>query len=293
MPNSHGDQWAQWLLHRRHGGDPDELSRLLDWLIPVRDRVLENARIVGGETLLDVGTGDGLIAFDALQRTGEHGSVIFSDVSHDLLDHARTLAERSGVAGRCRFVVATAENLTPIEDASVDVVTTRSVLIYVAAKQQAFAEFARVLRRGGRISLYEPISRHGYPEPPGRFWGYDVSSLPDLVARLAEAIAQHQSPHSDPMLNFDERDLLTYAGRAGFAERHLELRVDTEPLPPREWETFVRTAFNPNMPTLEELLTEALTPAERTRFTARLRPLVEGGEGTFTLAGAYLWGTKG
>jgi hypothetical protein len=35
------------------------------------------------------------------------------------------------------------------------------------------------------------------------------------------------------MLDFDERDLLQAAERAGFTEIHLELRVDVEPrLPP-------------------------------------------------------------
>jgi ubiquinone/menaquinone biosynthesis C-methylase UbiE len=47
--------------------------------------------------LLDVGTGDGLIAFGALDLVGEDGRVVFSDVSQDLLDHSRTLAEEAGV----------------------------------------------------------------------------------------------------------------------------------------------------------------------------------------------------
>jgi arsenite methyltransferase len=43
--------------------------------------------------VLDVGCGDGLIAFGALDRVGEEGQVIFSDISQDLLDHCRSLAE--------------------------------------------------------------------------------------------------------------------------------------------------------------------------------------------------------
>jgi ubiquinone/menaquinone biosynthesis C-methylase UbiE len=37
---------------------------------------------------------------------------------------------------------ASAEDLSALPDATVDVVTTRSMLIYVAAKRQAFAEFS-------------------------------------------------------------------------------------------------------------------------------------------------------
>src|SRR5688500_10839645 len=128
MPSEKLDTWANWLLHRRHGDDPAELRRMIDRLAVVRDRVLDNARLGPGETLLDVGTGEGLIAFGALDRVGEQGSVIFSDLSQNLLDHDRALAERLGVAGRCRFVQARAEDLSPVADQSVDVVTTRSVL---------------------------------------------------------------------------------------------------------------------------------------------------------------------
>jgi hypothetical protein len=37
------DRWAEWLLHRRYGGDPEEGRRTVDRLGKVRDRVLGNA----------------------------------------------------------------------------------------------------------------------------------------------------------------------------------------------------------------------------------------------------------
>jgi hypothetical protein len=60
------DKWAAWVLHRRDGDDREQHKKALEHLIPIRDRVLDNARIHQGETLLDVGTGDGLIAFQLL-----------------------------------------------------------------------------------------------------------------------------------------------------------------------------------------------------------------------------------
>jgi ubiquinone/menaquinone biosynthesis C-methylase UbiE len=66
-----------------------------------------------------------------------------------------------GDLDRCRFLEASAADLAALQELSVDVTTTRAVLIYVEAKQQAFDEFFRVLRPGGRISLYEPINRLG------------------------------------------------------------------------------------------------------------------------------------
>jgi arsenite methyltransferase len=86
------NKWAEWLLERRHGGDLEDLEATLDYLYPVRNRVLDNAGIGAGDVVLDVGAGDGLIAFGALERVGTSGAVIFSEVSQDLLDHARSLA---------------------------------------------------------------------------------------------------------------------------------------------------------------------------------------------------------
>jgi len=61
------DRWHRWLLDRRFGGDAAFREReLTGFLYPIRDTVLDNARLRPGDTLLDVGTGDGMIAFGAL-----------------------------------------------------------------------------------------------------------------------------------------------------------------------------------------------------------------------------------
>jgi len=129
----------------------------MDKLVQVRDKVLDRAALKQGERLLDVGAGEGWIGFGAFGRGA--GEVVFSDISTDVLDACREAAEELGVADRCEYVDAAADDLSALEDASVDVVTTRSVLIYVAEKQQALREFFRVLRPGGRVSLFEPINR--------------------------------------------------------------------------------------------------------------------------------------
>jgi arsenite methyltransferase len=198
------DTWPQWLLHRRHGGDPQRLKATLEYLYPVRDRVLANARLRENGILLDVGCGDGLIAFGALQR--HSGSrVIFSDISQDLLDHTASLARQMQVADRCEFLCASADELSAVQDASVDAVTTRSVLIYVAQKQQAIHEFCRVLKPGGRLSLFEPINRFGEPQPGNMFWGFDATPIMEIAAKIKAVYQRLQPLDSDPMMNFDER----------------------------------------------------------------------------------------
>ena len=101
--------------------------------------------------------------------------MIFSDISQPLLDRCRSAAELAGVLDSVGFVQASADGLSPIADRTVDVVTTRSVLIYVDRKDVAFREFHRVLRPGGRLSLFEPINRY-FEAPEDDFWGFDASS---------------------------------------------------------------------------------------------------------------------
>ena len=286
------DQWSDWLLHRRFGGDPQQMRSVVAQLAPIRDTVLHHAALAEGETLLDVGCGDGLIAFGALDTTTT-SQVIFSDISEDILDHAQTLAEQMQLLHRCRFLRAAADDLDALPDAAVDVVTTRSVLIYVAAKQQAFDEFWRVLKPGGRLSIFEPINRMFYPEPAQLYRGYDVTPVQQLAEKVKATYQRIQPPATSPLLDFDERDLLVFAERAGFSAIDLELKVTITPLADDlPWATFLRIAPNPLAPTLEETMQQALTPAEAEQFSGHLRPLVEAKRGIRKSAVAYLWAVK-
>ena len=292
---THGpDRWQRWLLDVRFGGDAAARQQdLAEFLYPVRDEVLDRAQLRPGDTVLDVGTGDGLIAFGALDRLGPSGEVIFSDISQGLLDHCREAAEAEGMVDRCRFVLASADSLADVPGGSVDVVTTRSVLIYVKDKPGAMREFYRVLRPGGRISLFEPINVLMSAGEPDRLFGYDTRPVRDIAAKL-EAVYESIQPRGvDPMVDFDERDLVRQAEDAGFPTVSLELRVtvkaEAQPVP---WPRFLRMSGNPLIPPLSEVMAKVLSPQEMTEFTAHLRPLVESGTGQDRRALAYLTAAK-
>jgi SAM-dependent methyltransferase len=219
--------------------------------------------------------------------------VIFSDVSRDLLEHSRSTAEELGVSDHCTFVEVSADDLSLIEHDSVDVVTTRSVLIYVQAKDRAFREFHRVLHPGGRVSIFEPINSY-FPEDPNEFWGFDATPVRDLVDKIsAYEGSGGEDDEDDPMMNFDERDLLRHAESAGFAEVHVELRVEVAPGSwTEDWERLLGMAPNPNAETVGETIHGALTRQEAERFEEHLRPLVDAGLGFKRSAFAYLWAVR-
>src|SRR5215472_6182403 len=288
------DRWLRWLLDARFGGDREAHQRdFVEFYYPVRDKVLDKAQLRPDDTVLDVGAGDGLIAFGALERLGPDGQVIFSDISQDLLDHCQKAAEAEGVLGRCRFLRAPANQLSAVATGSVGVVTTRSVLIYVKDKAGALREFYRVLEAGGRISLFEPINVLMSGDDPGRADGYDLRPVQALQAKVRALYESLQPRGEDPMVDFDERDLLRHAEEAGFSVIDLELRVTVEntkrPVP---WERFLRMSGNPLIPPLGEALDRTLTADEIITYTQHLRPLVESGTGQERRASAYLTAIK-
>jgi len=296
MSDKPSDIWSKWLLHRRHGGNPEQMKAMMQILLPMRNKVLSNAGLKENEVLLDVGCGDGLIAFGALEQQ-KSCTVLFSDISQDLLDQAHSTAQEMGLLKRCQFLKASADDLLAVSDESVDVVTTRSVLIYVAAKQAAFKEFYRVLRVGGRLSIFEPINRYGHSSamPDHLFWGYDVSPVKDLAQKVNQISRRYQLPDSDPMLDFDEYDLIAFAEQAGFGEIHLELQVTIQPYQEeRDVETILQSAPNPKLPTAQEMIKEALTPDEAARFISCLRSVIEEKQAirTSRRACVYMWAVK-
>lgn len=290
------DRWSSWLLARRHAGDERQRTAVLDHPGEVRDRVLVAAEPLRGATLLDVGTGDGLIGLAALDRVGPEGIVIFSDISEALLERCRLTVSARGNLDRARFVRASADVLADIPDASVDVVTTRSVLIYVADKLRSFSCFHRVLRPGGRLSLFEPINRLMFPEPSDRFWGYDVEPVSDLAEKVKAQFTALEDPEfRAAMMGFDDRDLAAFAEAAGFERVHVEFHIDIEPgsvMRPISLDALLDSAPNPNAPTIRATVTTALTECEQQRFLAALERAFAEARAVRRTVVAYVVATK-
>jgi arsenite methyltransferase len=289
------DPWAAWLLTHRHGGNEEHHRQVIEHMKPVRDKVLANARLKNGETLLDVGTGDGLIGFGAIEKVGADGKVIFSDISQQLLDVCKECATESGLIDRCDFLKADAIDLSTVQSASIDAVTTRSVIIYVKEKQTAFDEFFRVLKKGGHVSMFEPIAKLGseFIDKSSRYLGYDVGPIKDLMKKIYDLYKNEKDTQST-MGDFDERDLVKMLEKAGFGFIHLELDVTlgNAGMLSGNWEIFYNSSPNPLVPILRTEVETALTPEEQKRFIAHLKPLVETNTGRTAQCLAYISAVK-
>src|SRR5262245_338360 len=111
-----------------------------------------------GAVAVDVGCGDGRHSFRLAARFG------FAVVGVD--PFAARGRDHPGV----RFEAGSAEAL-PLDDASVDLVWCRDVLVHVADLDRAYAEFARVLRRGGRALVYQMFAGERLePREAGSLW---------------------------------------------------------------------------------------------------------------------------
>jgi arsenite methyltransferase len=299
-PGIQSDVWSEWLLHRRHADDA-AYERIVQGAVGrLADRVLDDAKLTAGMTLADIGAGEGLLAFRAIERIGPTLQVMLTDISGPMLRHAEGLAVERGVRSQCKFLECSAEKLGDIADSTVDVVATRAVLAYVADKTAALREFHRVLKPGGRISIAEPILQDEafFVRALRRHLDAQAARPPERFLTLLHRWKAAQFPDTEeqcaisPIVNYSERDLLNFVRHAGFAEIHLELHIDVTTSPINSWDVFVGTSPHPWAAPLSLILAQQFTAEERQFFEQVMRPIVESGKNVATDRLVYLNATK-
>lgn len=164
-------------------------------LVEMSAHLVSAARVGPGDRVLDVACGTGITTLTA-RRTG--AEVVGLDLTPELLDEAKLLAEAAGVSG-IEWREGDAEAL-PFADGSFDVVLSSFGHMFAPRPEVTAREMLRVLRPEGRIAFTTWPPEHAtgsffrvtgkyVPPPPGvpspMEWG-----IPEVVRqRLGAAVS--------------------------------------------------------------------------------------------------------
>jgi demethylmenaquinone methyltransferase/2-methoxy-6-polyprenyl-1,4-benzoquinol methylase len=213
--------WVRGIFDRT-AADYDRLERIVglgtgSWY---RRRALRDAGLKPGMSVLDVGTGTGLLACAAAKVVGDPARVTGVDPSPGMMEHARVPA---GV----RLLSGSAETI-PAPDGAADFLCMGYALRHISDLSAAFAEFYRVLRPGGRLCVLEITMPAGaVPRAILKAW------LRGLVPRIAAVLTRRDAPllmryNWDTIAACVRPDTILGAiGEAGFVdvERQVELAI--------------------------------------------------------------------
>jgi demethylmenaquinone methyltransferase/2-methoxy-6-polyprenyl-1,4-benzoquinol methylase len=135
-------------LFDRSAAEYDRICRLMALGLgdSYRREALVRAGLGRGMRMLDVATGTGLVAEAALSLVGADGRVVGIDPSSGMLRESKRVGHRT--------VQATGEAL-PFVSGHFDVVGMGYALRHLSDLETAFAEYWRVLKRGGSMVILE------------------------------------------------------------------------------------------------------------------------------------------
>ncbi len=142
----------------------------------VRDAVLNAARVLPEDIVLDVGAGTGFLTEGAAKIARKVIALDFSE--------AMTGESGAKLSGRnVEFKIGNVEQI-PLPDGSVDAVIGNMILHHCLNPDIAIKEMARVLAPGGRLALSD-LQQHNYEflrkEHADRWLGFDIPRVRSML----------------------------------------------------------------------------------------------------------------
>ena len=118
---------------------------------PMADEVVS---VLQKGTLLDLGTGPGILPVEIIRRAPEI-RIVGVDLSRRLIRMARNRAQRANLSQHLSFEVANAANLR-FDDDAFDMVISTGMLHSLKKPSNVLKEVFRVLKPGGEAWMYDP-----------------------------------------------------------------------------------------------------------------------------------------
>jgi ubiquinone/menaquinone biosynthesis C-methylase UbiE len=123
-------------------------SIIMDQLSPVGAAMVERLAVAGDHQHLDIAAGTGEPGL-SIAKLSPKGRVVLTDLAAEMLDIAARRASAHGLSN-VETTVCSADDL-PFDDATFDSVSVRFGYMFFPDPARATAEFARVLKPGGRL----------------------------------------------------------------------------------------------------------------------------------------------
>lgn len=128
------------------------------------DELVSRLEIVRGSTVVDLGTGTGVLLEALSGAVGPAGRVIAEDIHADFLGRARDRARAAGL-GNVEFILGT-ETDPKLPKAAADLVIVLDAYHHFDYPERMLSAIKRALRPGGRLAIVEYHKKHGAMETP-------------------------------------------------------------------------------------------------------------------------------
>lgn len=163
--NEKAPVWDQMMAHKPH--------------VKLKE-IMKSLRIAPGSTVLDVGTGTGVLLPILKDMVGSSGRIVAFDLAEEMLRQAR---EKNG-EDNIQYVQGDITS-SSFADHTFDEVICNSCFPHIVDKQASVTEMARILKPGGRVTICHLSSRaelNAMHRSLGGVVGEDV--LPDEAEML-------------------------------------------------------------------------------------------------------------
>jgi len=184
---------------------------------PITQALIEDAKIIEGDAVLDVAGGAGEPSLTIAQTVGPTGSVICTDVTADMVGAATNEARRHGVTN-ITFRQCAADSL-PFESNSFDAVVCRLGVMFFPDPLAGLSEMLRVAKPEGWLSLavWDKAERNPF--------SYLITNV--LARHLGAATSA--DPNAPDAFRFAEYGrlarILAKAGAVDVSERVLKFQI--------------------------------------------------------------------